>query len=111
MSTDQFLDRLFRNRLRVPLETVAEVTSLPLGPLLRDCRAGRVEHHRRHGKYYLTREHLEALLEADTRKARPSAQPKTLAAVAVASDDASVDSAALEAWAARKRRQLARKAG
>lgn len=98
------LDEAFRRRVLIPLAEVADLTSFPLRPLLDDCRADRIRHERRKGKYYMTRGQVEQLIAAARRDPQPGARPKSIAAATSAAID-------VEAWKARKRAQLAQKAG
>jgi lactam utilization protein B len=98
------LDEAFRRRIQIPLAEVANLTGYPLRSLLDDCRADRVDHIRRHGKYFMTRAQVEKLTASNSRKAVPGARPRSTGVTA----DSAVD---VEAWKARKRAQLARKAG
>jgi len=101
------LDEIFRRRPLLSLDEVVELTGFRRRPLLDDCRAKRVLCSYRSQDFFFNKEQLELLLASASQPVvRPSARPKPNVAVTAASSSVDVD-----AWAARKRQQLARKAG
>jgi hypothetical protein len=96
------LDEIFRLRPQIPLDEVSALTGFPLGPLLADCRAGRVDHQWRKGKYYMSKAQVEKLLAGATRKARPGARPGSAPGETASAAD-------IQAWRERTRASLRKK--